>query len=115
MRKNKHKEREFRLKPRRPAARGERRVYTSAYKIIMHRARMSGVRRSRVVGFGAASRAIALTPSGLRCGSCIPRGHCRAHGRYVARESATQYGDPRAVGFDDKREAIDIATRREDW
>jgi hypothetical protein len=41
--KNKDKEREFRLRPRRSPARSERRVYASAYKIIMHHARMSGV------------------------------------------------------------------------
>lgn len=37
MEKNKDKEREFRLRPRKPAARGERRVYASAYKIIQER------------------------------------------------------------------------------
>jgi hypothetical protein len=38
--KNKDGEREFRLRPAKPAARGERRVYASAYRIIMHHARM---------------------------------------------------------------------------
>jgi hypothetical protein len=50
--KNKDNERESRLLPRKPKARGERRAYASAYKVIMHHARMSGVRRRRVVGFG---------------------------------------------------------------
>jgi hypothetical protein len=71
--KDKDKEREFRLRPRKPAARGERRVYASAYKIIMHHARMSGVRKRRVVGFGTGRRTLALTPSDVRCGSCIQR------------------------------------------
>jgi type IV secretory pathway VirD2 relaxase len=42
-------------------------------------------------------------------------GQWRAHGRYVARESATQESDPRAVGFDSRGESIDIAARLEGW
>ena len=55
MEKNRDNEREFRLRPRKPAARDDGRVHASAYKIIMHRARMSGVRRRRVLGFGTAN------------------------------------------------------------
>jgi type IV secretory pathway VirD2 relaxase len=42
-------------------------------------------------------------------------GQWRAHGRYVARESATHDGDPTAVGFDGRGESIDIADRLESW
>jgi type IV secretory pathway VirD2 relaxase len=42
-------------------------------------------------------------------------GQWRAHGRYVARESATHKGDPMAVGFNATEEVIDIATRLEGW
>jgi len=42
-------------------------------------------------------------------------GQWRAHGRYVARESATQETDPKAVGFDSRGESIDIAARLEGW
>lgn len=42
-------------------------------------------------------------------------GQWRAHGRYVARESATQEGDLKAVGFDGRGESIDIAERLESW
>ena len=42
-------------------------------------------------------------------------GQWRAHGRYVARESATHDGDPKAVGFDGRGESIDIADRLESW
>ena len=49
MGKNNDKEREFRLRPPKPPARGERRIYASAYRIIMHHARMSGVRLHRAV------------------------------------------------------------------
>ena len=118
MGKDKDKERQFRLRPRKPAVRGERRVYASAYKIIMHHARMSGVRRRRVVGFGTATHS---RPYSQRCAVRVlyskntSKGQWRAHGRYVARESATHEGDPRAVGFSTSQEAIDIAARLEDW
>jgi len=42
-------------------------------------------------------------------------GQWRAHGRYVARESATHEGDPREVGFNATEESIDIAARLEGW
>ncbi len=42
-------------------------------------------------------------------------GQWRAHGRYVARESATPEGDSKAVGFDGREERIDIADRLESW
>ena len=96
MGKNKDKEREFRLRPRKPAARSERRVYASAYKIIMHHARMSGVRKRRVVGFGTGTTH--TRPYSQRCAVRVlyskntSKGQWRAHGRYVARESATHRG-----------------------
>jgi hypothetical protein len=117
--KNKDKDREFRLRPRKPAARGEHRVYASAYKIIMHHARMSGVRKRRVVGFGKATTR--ARPYSQRCAVRVlyskntSKGQWRAHGRYVARESATNRGDSRDVGFSTSKEAIDIATRLDDW
>jgi hypothetical protein len=117
--KNKDKEREFRLRPRKPSARGERRVYASAYKIIMHHARMSGVRKGRRVGFGTGTTH--ARPYSQRCAVRVlysknaSKGQWRAHGRYVARESATHEGDPKAVGFSTSQEGIDIASRLEDW
>jgi hypothetical protein len=38
-----------------------------------------------------------------------------AHGRYVARESATHEGDSMAVGFGGRGESIDIMARLESW
>jgi type IV secretory pathway VirD2 relaxase len=43
------------------------------------------------------------------------RGQWRAHGRYVARESATHAADSRAVGFDDRQKSIDIAAKLDGW
>jgi hypothetical protein len=69
--KNKGQKREFLLRPRKPVARGERRVYASAYEIIMHHARVTGIRKHRVEGLAKPRRALDLTPSAARCGFCI--------------------------------------------
>ncbi len=119
MRKNKHKEREFRLRPAKPPARGERQVYAAAYRIIMHHARMSGIRKRRVIGFGTGRTH--SRPYSQRCAVRVlyskntSTGQWRAHGRYVARESATHEGDPGAVGFNATEESMDIAARLEGW
>jgi type IV secretory pathway VirD2 relaxase len=117
--KNKDEEREFRLRSAKPPARGERRVYSSAYRIIMHHARMSGIRRRRVIGFGKGRTH--TRPYTQRCAVRVlyskntSNGQWRAHGRYIARESATHGGDPKAVGFNATEESIDIAARLEGW
>ena len=109
----KDEEREFRLRPRKPPARNERAVLGSAYKIIMHHARMSGCRKRRSVGVGAGAKR--SRPYNQRCAVRVMyakntyAGQWRAHGRYVARESATFDGDPRAVGFRQEGESADIA------
>jgi type IV secretory pathway VirD2 relaxase len=117
--KNKDEEREFRLRPAKPPARGERRVYASAYRTIMHHARMSGIRKRRVIGFGKGrthsrpySQRYAVRVLYSKNAS---NGQWRAHGRYIARESATHGGDPKAVGFNATEESSDIAARLEDW
>lgn len=119
MGKNRDEEREFRLRPAKPPARGEHRVYASAYRTIMHHARMSGIRRRRVIGFGIGRTH--ARPHSQRCAVRVlyskntSNGQWRAHGRYIARESATHGGDPKAVGFNATEESIDIAARLEDW
>jgi len=112
-------ERPFRLRPRKPAARSERRVYASAYKVIMHYARMSGVRRRRVVGFRTS--AMRTRPYYQRCAVRVvyskntSRGQWRAHGRYLVRESIAFDGGSRGIGFDGKGESADIPQRLESW
>jgi hypothetical protein len=109
-------ERRFRLRPRKPAARTERRALASAYKTIMHYARMTSL--SRRSGGQTARRA---RPHFQRCAVRVTyaknstRGQWRAHGRDVARESATHEGDLRKVGFNATEESIDIAARLEGW
>jgi type IV secretory pathway VirD2 relaxase len=112
-------EREFRLRPRKPPARNERAAWASAYKVLMHHARMSGSRKRRSVGVGAGAKR--TRTYNQRCAVRVMyakntvAGQWRAHGRYVARESATQESDPKAVGFDSRGESIDIAARLEGW
>lgn len=81
----------------------------------MHHARMSGVRKHRAVGFGTG--ATQARPYSQRCAIRVmyskntSKGQWRAHGRYIARESATDGG----VGFNGAEESIEIATRLEGW
>jgi type IV secretory pathway VirD2 relaxase len=112
-------EREFRLRPRKPPTRNERAAWASAYKVLMHYARMSGSRKHRSVGVGAGVKR--ARTYNQRCAVRVMyakntvAGQWRAHGRYVARESATQERDPKAVGFDSLGESIDIAARLQGW
>jgi len=115
----KDEEREFRLRPRKPPARNERIAWASAYKILMHHARMTGSRKSRSIGLGTGAKR--TRRYNQRCAVRVMyakntvAGQWRAHGRYVARESATQDADPKAVGFDGRGESIDIAERLDGW
>src|SRR5471030_1178855 len=85
----------------------------------MHHARMSGSRKRPSVGFGSGTKR--TRPYSQRCAVRVMyakntvAGQWRAHGRYVARESATYEGDSKAVGFDGRGESIDIAGRLESW
>src|ERR1700728_3284282 len=112
-------EREFRLRPRKPVARSERAKWASAYKIIMHYARASSSRLRRPVGQGSGPNRI--RPYSQRCAvrvmyaKNVTSGQWRAHGHYIARESATHDRDAKAVGFDGTSESIDIAERLERW
>jgi type IV secretory pathway VirD2 relaxase len=114
---SKDDEREFRLRPPKPPARSERAAFATAYKIVMHHARMSRSQKRRAVGAGPKR----TRSYNQRCAVRVvyaknaTAGQWRAHGRYVARESATHEGDPRAVGFDNRGESIDIAKRLEGW
>lgn len=85
----------------------------------MHYARMSRNRKRRAAGLSTTKQH--PRPYMQRCAvrimysKNIVGGKWRAHGRYVARESATHEGDPRTVGFDARGEAIDISERLEGW
>src|SRR3984957_9452366 len=83
----------------------------------MHHARMSGSRKRRSVGVGANRTRTYNQRCAVRVmyAKNTVAGQWRAHGRYVARESATHESDPRTVGFDSRGESIDIAARLEGW
>jgi hypothetical protein len=54
------------------------------------------------------------------CGTCSLfkkhyRGQWRAHGRYIARESATAEGNAKEVGFDKPSNELDIEGRLDAW
>src|SRR5215831_6140600 len=114
-------EREFRLRPRKPPVperRNEARAWSLAFKRIMHYARMS--RQGGASKSGARSRR-AVQARFQRCAVRVTytrnatRGQWRAHGRYLARESATYESDPKAVGFDQAGQGIDLGARLEQW
>jgi type IV secretory pathway VirD2 relaxase len=111
-------ERKFRLRPRKPAARSERRPLATAYKIIMHYARMSGARKRRGRSGPGPKR---TRPYYQRCAVRVmyakntTTGQWRAHGRYLVRESVTFDGGSRGIGFDGKGESAEIAQRLESW
>src|SRR5471032_2585035 len=98
-------EREFRLRPRKPPVRNDRAAWASAYKTLMHHARMSGSRRRPSVGLGSGSKR--TRHYNQRCAVRVMyakntvAGQWRAHGRYVARESATKAGDSRLLGSEE--------------
>jgi hypothetical protein len=114
-------EREFRLRPRKPPVPKQQRqgrAWSLAFKRIMHYARMSrrggmpksGTRPKRAVRarFQRCAVRVTYTRNAIR-------GQWRAHGRYLARQRATQEEDPKAVGFDQTGPGIDVADRLGAW
>jgi hypothetical protein len=75
--------------------RGASAQWASAYKIIMHHARASSNRLRRSAGRGSGPNR--TRPYSQRCAvrvmyaKNVTSGQWRAHGRYVARESATDF------------------------
>jgi hypothetical protein len=108
-------ERKFRLRPRKPAARSERRVLATAYKIIMHYARMSGVRKRRSAGSKRSRPYFQRCAVRVSYSKNATAGQWRAHGRYLVRESVAFDGGSRGIGFDGKGESVEIVQRLEGW
>ena len=113
-------EKDFRLRPRKPPIpkQNEPRAWSIAFKRIMHYSRMS--RHGAGPGARAGKRPAAYARF-QRCAVRVTytrnatRGQCRAHGRYLARESATFETDPKGAGFDAAGQGIDISDRLETW
>ncbi len=111
-------EKEFRLRPRKPAVpkrqSSEPRAWSIAFKRIMHYSRMSrrgpgpkaGVRMGQRPAAYARFQRCAVRVTYTRNAT---RGQWRAHGRYLARESATFETDRKGAGFDPAGQGIDMA------
>lgn len=105
----------FRLRPRKPPIVREQHgtvQWASAFRTLMHYARNSGSGngRSRSAGRRPCSQhcAVRITYSPNRT-----RGHWRAHGRYLSRESATTSTDQ--PGFNAEERSIDLMTTLARW
>ncbi len=114
-------EREIRIRPRKPPlpkGQKEPRVWALAFKQIMHYARMSRQSKARK------SKATARTGIQARFQRCAvrvtytrnaTRGQWGAHGRYLARESATVDTETKECGFNQAEKGIDAAVRLNAW
>jgi hypothetical protein len=110
--------REFRLRPTKPrVVRNEGAAWSNGFKLLMHYARSSRKTSNR----GAGGKGKGTRPYHQRCAIRVTylknriRGQWRAHGRYLARESATFDDDAKAVGFNRESTGVDIARQLENW
>jgi type IV secretory pathway VirD2 relaxase len=115
----KDNEREFRLWPRKPpvsSARSESTAWPVAFKAVIHHSRMS---RRKAIGNSSAT--FKGRRSFQRCAVRVTysrnavKGQWRAHGRYVARDSATMDGQLDAAGFNDHADTLDMTTLLDSW
>jgi hypothetical protein len=111
-------EREFRLRPPKPrVTRHEGAAWSNGFKLIMHYARSSRKTGNRAPG----GKGKAAHPYYQRCAVRVTylknkvRGQWKAHGRYLARESATFESDAGPVGFSRESDGVDIAGRLQSW
>jgi type IV secretory pathway VirD2 relaxase len=111
---------EIRFRPPKPKVRNEGMIWATAFKRIMHYARMSR-KGARSKGAVPPGRADPVRARFQRCAARVSysvnstAGQWRAHGRYVARESATIESDQKAAGFDGTGDRIDMAGRLAEW
>jgi type IV secretory pathway VirD2 relaxase len=112
-------ERKIRLrppKPRRPT--DERIAWSSGFKLLMYYARSSRKVRNRGTPGG---KMASTRPYLQRCAVRVTylnnktRGQWKAHGRYLARESATHENPVEGVGFGREDQKVDIAAQLETW
>jgi len=111
-------EREFRLRPPKPrVTRNEGAAWSNGFKLIMHYARSSRKTGNRAPG----GKGKAACPYYQRCAVRVTylknkvRGQWKAHGRYLARESATFEGDAKPGGFSRESDGVDIAGKLQSW
>jgi type IV secretory pathway VirD2 relaxase len=97
--------------------RNEGAAWSNGFKLLIHYARSSRKTGNRAPGGkGKATRSYHQ-----RCAVRVTylknkvQGQWRAHGRYLARESATFDNDAKGVGFNKESSGIDIARQLENW
>ena len=112
-------DRPIRIRPRKPpAARREGAWWSGAYRLLMHYARAS--RKLQRASGGLSGKARHVRPHIQRCAVRVTylsnrtRGQWRAHGRYLARESATE-SRTAATAFNRERDGIDVVRELERW
>lgn len=112
-----HDEREFRLRPTKPRVRTEDTAWATGFKLLTHYARASRY----AAGPGSGTRSRAARVHNQRCALRAvysrndTKGKWRAHGRYLARESATFELNQQAVGFSAEQERVDPAKELDRW
>ena len=112
------KPKEFRLDPRRQRAPKSclPRIYCSAYLLVLRYAREMRAERRKP----RSRRPVPSRPYNQRCAVRVTyakngsRGQWRAHGRYIARETASQ-GRAVEAGFNATERGIDVADRLGQW
>ncbi len=106
---------EFRLRPGKPPIPREHRAssgWSVAFRTVMKYARSSRAGRRRQAG---RPKPLHLQHCAVRVSYASNRvaGHWRAHGRYIARESASL--EPEKCGFGPDTAGVDIASQLRDW
>jgi type IV secretory pathway VirD2 relaxase len=113
------KEREFRLRPRKPRlSRNERAGWSTGFKLLMHYARNTSKRQIRraYAGKGRPARSYQQ-----RCAVRVTylknkiQGQWKAHGRYLVRESAAHGADDKRASFGRDNEGVDTASKLDGW
>ena len=112
-----NKPKEFRLYPRRPRGRqtSSPRPWCSTYILLLRYVRLLRAHRGPQSG-----RRASVRPYNQRCAVRVmyaknaTRGQWKAHGRYIARESASQERAAEA-GFDATERGINIVARLDQW
>ena len=111
-------DREFRLRPPKPrVARNEGAAWSNGFRLLMNYARSSRKTSNRAPsGKGKGPR-----PYHQRCAIRVTylknkvRGQWKAHGRYLARESAAFENNARPVAFNRETAGVDIAGKLHNW
>src|ERR1700679_2540808 len=112
-------EREIRLRPPKPRLRrNEGAAWSSGFRLLMHYARSSRHSGNRAATGG---KTRAASSYHQRCAVRVTylnnktRGQWKAHGRYLARESATLESGEKGAGFSRDGEGVDLTGILQRW